>query len=351
MESTDRYATARATLRENVKWLSASFAGMTAVVLAGTPFTGFGALAFPSGRFFGALSGLVAATGCAFFALQLLLKMVRPDATYTRYLREHPGDDLSNLNAEDQAEYRELKAEYEVHKQELLPAGRTTLEGLEKLVDDAWQVYQENPTDALAKDRWSAYQANFRAVEDWASYTRLHQRIERGFKSLRGLGLGMLFSLALFAWCSNPDKDKGGTSSKSSVTIEQGIGASAPPDKPRPPSVQLKPVLFDPGKSILTSDGRAAVGGARNYLREDAGTAVLLLAHTDTTGGDETNARLAAARAHVVRDALVGEGGIAPTRVFVTELPKMDLTTLTGPQVPLDLNRTVEFAVVTLPPR
>jgi hypothetical protein len=212
MDSTDRHASARATLRENVKWLSASFAGMTAVVLAGTPFTGFGALAFPSERFFAALGGLVAGTACAFGALQLLLKMVRPDTTYTRYLRSDAGNDINHLDAEDQKEYRELEQEFERHKQELLPSGENTLDELEALVDKAWDVYQQNPTDAAAKDRWSSYQGNLKTVEDWASYTRLHQRVQSGFKTLRWWGLGMLFSLAVFAWCSNPKSGNNGSS-------------------------------------------------------------------------------------------------------------------------------------------
>jgi outer membrane protein OmpA-like peptidoglycan-associated protein len=41
---------------------------------------------------------------------------------------------------------------------------------------------------------------------------------------------------------------------------------------------------------------------------------MLLLAHTDTAGNPAVNVPLASARAKVVRDTLIGEGGIATTR-------------------------------------
>ncbi len=95
-DTSDRYASSKATLRENVKWLAASFAGMAALLLAGTPFTGFGSLPIFSPRFFAAVIGLLTATFCAFRVWKLLLDIMRPDATYTRYLRDGVNPEQDN---------------------------------------------------------------------------------------------------------------------------------------------------------------------------------------------------------------------------------------------------------------
>jgi outer membrane protein OmpA-like peptidoglycan-associated protein len=281
----------------------------------------------------------------------MLLKMVRPDATYTRFLRATPGNGIQNLNVEDQREYGELKDEYDRHKQELLPDGLTNLEELEAKTDAAWIIYQAHPEDTLAKERWSLYQQNLKLIEDWASYTRLHQRVARGFKSIRSLGLLLLAALAVFAWCANPKHDKEESLGAGKLVIEQTSIGSVPPPPTVPPPIRLTSVVFELGKSRLTAEGLQAVGHARDYLRNAPESAVLLFAHTDTTGGDGVNATLAAERARVVRKTLSGEGGIAPARIFIASLPGTDLATITGPKVPLERNRTVEFAIVTMPLR
>jgi outer membrane protein OmpA-like peptidoglycan-associated protein len=347
MDTTDRYATAKATLRENVKWLSASFAGMAAIVLAGTPFTGFGALPIDSWRFRAALGGLVAAMVCAFIAWQLLLRMVRPDATYIRFLRTGNTVDQSKLSSMDQREYEALKEEFERHKEELLPENQNSLEDLEGLVDRAWKVYQANPQEAAAKDRWSEYQANLRIVEDWAAYTRLYQRVDRGLKVVRWWGVGLLISLAAFAWCASPQQKD---ASNPGSVVENSFNKLTPPTPPSE-APQLAPVLFDLNKSKLTPEGLLNIGRARDYLRTAPGSALLLLSHTDTTGGAQVNTKLAAERIDAVRDELIGHGGIASTRIFVGQFPRADLSILTRDHTPMEQNRSVEFVAFPMPTR
>jgi outer membrane protein OmpA-like peptidoglycan-associated protein len=348
MDTTDRYATAKATLRENVKWLSASFAGMAAIVLAGTPFTGFGALPIDTWRFRAALGGLVVAMVCAFMAWQLLLRMVRPDATYTRFLRTGATVDLKQLSSTDQLEYKTLKDEFERHKEELLPEGKNFFDDLEGLVKEAWDDYQANPQVEVAKDRWLEYRGNLRIVEDWAAYTRLYQRVERGLKIVRWWGIGLLISLAAFAWCANPQQKD--AASNPGTVVEDSFNELTPTTPPSE-APQLAPVFFDLNQFKLTPDGLLNIGRARDYLRTAPGSALLLLSHTDTTGGAQVNTKLAAERIDAVRNELIGHGGIAPTRIFVGEFPRADLSVLTRDHTPMEQNRSVEFVAFPMPVR
>jgi len=56
---------------------------------------------------------------------------------------------------------------------------------------------------------------------------------------------------------------------------------------------------------------------------------VLIFSNTDTTGGSTVNQSLAERRAQRVADLLQSEGGISPSRIFVTALAKKDLPALT----------------------
>lgn len=52
MDVPDIYATAKSNLRDNVKTLIGVFGGVAGVLLAGTPFSGFGRLDLGSVRFY-----------------------------------------------------------------------------------------------------------------------------------------------------------------------------------------------------------------------------------------------------------------------------------------------------------
>ena len=99
----------------------------------------------------------------------------------------------------------------------------------------------------------------------------------------------------------------------------------------------------------MLSNGSEAIAAARAYLQEHEAAVLVLLAHTDTTGGEPRNRTVAAERGSAVRSMLLREGGIAASRVFVAELPKTDLPNLTLPQVADAENRSVELLVVTMP--
>ena len=56
---------------------------------------------------------------------------------------------------------------------------------------------------------------------------------------------------------------------------------------------------------------------ARAFLREHETTGLVLLAHTDTTGGESRNRALAAERGSVVRRVLLREGTSADRQLAV----------------------------------
>lgn len=49
--------------------------------------------------------------------------------------------------------------------------------------------------------------------------------------------------------------------------------------------------------------------------------------------------------------ALIAEGGIAASRVFVAEMPETDLPTLTGRAIDSQSNHSVQLMLLALPPR
>ena len=62
------YADAKANVRDNIKWLTASFASIAAIVVAGSSLSGIGALYLSSVRFWIALVALCVDFGWVFFA-------------------------------------------------------------------------------------------------------------------------------------------------------------------------------------------------------------------------------------------------------------------------------------------
>ncbi|MFM0108800.1 OmpA family protein [Paraburkholderia rhynchosiae] len=132
------------------------------------------------------------------------------------------------------------------------------------------------------------------------------------------------------------------------IFVVQPPGALPPSQPTALPTVN--PILFT-GQAVLSTEGMAELAKARDYLRGHPDTAVLAFAYTDTRGGGAVNRALAARRAQDVRSALIAEGGIAASRIFVAELPETDLPTLTGRAVDRQSNRSVQLMLLAVPPR
>jgi outer membrane protein OmpA-like peptidoglycan-associated protein len=95
-----------------------------------------------------------------------------------------------------------------------------------------------------------------------------------------------------------------------------------------------KTVYFDTGSSSLTAEGQKTIEEAARIAknRSFCGSHIAVVGHTDNTGGDELNQKLAAKRAETVQRALVNAG--VPGKVLITES--------LGEEAPLDTNDTVE---------
>ena len=93
----------------------------------------------------------------------------------------------------------------------------------------------------------------------------------------------------------------------------------------------------------------AKINCVREFMQANTGVGVLLLAHTDTVSSDLHNVPLALKRARAVRTALVEQGGVAHSRVFMAEFPEHSLPVVTNDERPEDRNRVVAFRFFELP--
>ncbi|MDR1041367.1 MAG: OmpA family protein [Deltaproteobacteria bacterium] len=74
-------------------------------------------------------------------------------------------------------------------------------------------------------------------------------------------------------------------------------------------------VKFDFDKSVVKPEYRSEVERAATFLNQHPGSTAVVEGHTDSRGNDDYNQRLSERRATAVRDYLVTQFGIAPSRV------------------------------------
>lgn len=341
MALADPYATAKSNLRDNVKVLMTAFAGVAGLLLAGTPFSGFGAL-LPGPRLAIALVGLVVALVLFSRAMWLLLGTLQPDLVSYEMLRD--GFDPKTIrDPQARAEIEDLRKVFDGQRQALLPDGlpRPTVEALEAHITTLWNALPAAPTPADLVD-YQQYHDALEGLNHWGAFTRLQRRVRRALRVGFLLGLPALAGILAFTWAVNPPKPDA-TEARSEVIVHQQLAAA--PEA----GTEFGPVRFRTDRAELDDAARGLIGQARDHLRLHAGTAVLVRAYTDTQGTDRRNAVLAEERVRAVADALLRPGGVAPNRVFVAALGSSDLPVLTAPQVDQADNRSVWLLVVPLP--
>lgn len=341
MESTDQFATSKANLRGMVTWLATTIAGLAALIAAGTPFSDFGTLEPLSGRFFVGAAGLLVAAGCFLVVWLRLLRMLRSDAVFPTQIRSTY---TSPSDPADRQEIDDLWKHLTAHSADLLPPGVGTFDDLETVVAREWAAANAAPGNSALMERYKVYAGNVEMYLNYATFARLHQRIERNVRFVVGLTVLAVVALFSFAYAAHPPKN--GATDRI-VVVQTAPPAAAVGATPQ----TLTPVRFELGSARLDRSGLDRIAAARTFLREHEMAGLVVLAHTDTTGGEARNRTLASERGAAVRRVLLQEGGIAASRVFVAELPKTDLPTLTLPQVPDADNRAVEFLVVTMSAR
>ena len=348
----DKYAPARANIRETVKWLVAMFAGIAGVIVAGSPFTGFGAIPIDSERFWIALGAILAAFVFTAIALYRTLMLLRADAMY-----------LSELSASDRPEFRKVRDEINAHGDDLLPPNYPTLQALIDAKNEEQQALlaaqeehkdEENAPEADEHGDDAAEPGEEQQDEDetahlrdliarlevivsFASYLRYYNRLMTEVPRLFGFAAAALLSLGAFAWAAAKQEAK----PPGPVTVQCCPLPPKPVDAPHFP-----PVVFATGRATVTSQHIETIAHARDFLRTNADAVLLLKAHTDTVASARINGDLARRRGEAVRGLVLKPGGVAANRVFVAELPKQDVPELTRDETAELRNRSVEFVVV-----
>jgi outer membrane protein OmpA-like peptidoglycan-associated protein len=346
----DKYASARANIRETVKWLVAMFAGIAGVIVAGSPFTGFGAIPINSGRFWIALVAILAAFAFTALALYRTLLLLRADAMY-----------LSELSASNSPEFREVRDEINAHGDDLLPPNYPTLQALidaknqeqqallaaqEEDEENAPEVDEHGDDAAEHGDEQEDEDetahlrdliARLEVIVSFASYLRYYNRLMTEVPRLFVLAAAALLSLGAFAWAAAKQEAK----PPGPVTVQCCPLPPKPVDAPHFP-----PVVFGTGRATVTSQHIETIARARDFLRTNSDAVLLLKAHTDTVASARINSDLARRRGEAVRGLVLEPGGVAANRVFVAELPKQDVPELTRDETAELRNRSVEFVVV-----
>jgi outer membrane protein OmpA-like peptidoglycan-associated protein len=346
-DNVDPYATPRASLRENVKTMSTILAGTAGAIIAGSPFSGIGALEPATLRFWLAIFGLFMVAVCLFRGWKELTFMLRPDVLDPAILRD--GFDEKQLQglglpAAELEELVQVKREFNRRRSALLPPNINSYEKFEQFLDEEWERLDEDGSEAR-RAAFNAQEKNLRDIGFWATFTRLSNRTEHGLKRVQFLGAASLVALLLFAWAANPPKEQ---EKHSKSPIVQFVSPC-----PACPVAQVAPaakrITFNPNAHVLDAGAYAVLNEAAIALRQQPGLGVLLLAHTDTVAAIRVNRELAAKRVQSTRSALQDQGGIAASRIFVSELPRSDLPVLTGPEVAQAENRSVDLLFVPLP--
>lgn len=227
------------------------------------------------------------------------------------------------------------------------------LDALATAIDDTERLLKSlpdppvTPHDIAEKTRGTSLRgklyATVNALLPLAVYLRLQIRLQRALPWLVASGVVALSCLAVFGVLTHEKK----ADDKSSGIVVNALGSS-PPATPVPMPVlpPLRPVLFLTGRAEVSDEGLVAVEQARNALRRHPESLLLIRAHADTVAPMSLNSALARKRAAAILELLTGAGGIAPARVYIAELPKTDLPTVTASEVDEQSNRSVEMALV-----
>ena len=339
--ATDAYAAAKGNIRDTIKWLAATFASLAAVVVAGTSVSGIGSLPIPGVRFFGAAASLLLGFICVLIALWKTLRLLRTEGLFASELLSPPE------GGSDARELTKVRKEILAHQSELLPPNYPTIDELLA----ASRLEQVGMQEAIKKRDAAAFQrheAQFNELDafvskimDFAIYSRLYHRLNMELPWLFGFATTALIFLFTFACLVNDKHDKAGSNPPSQTFYMAQVGYGAGNGAEREPD--LDPVLFTTGSAEVTKDGLAAINRVREYLAKHPDALVLLLAHTDTVASEHFNASLARKRGDAVRRLLIEPGGIAPGRVFVSEVAKVALVNVIRNDTADERNRSVEF--------
>jgi len=127
----------------------------------------------------------------------------------------------------------------------------------------------------------------------------------------------------------------------SASVVKQEFGSALGALPARPVSFNL---YFISGKDELTDPSKVELSKAMAELKRRSVPDIVVIGHTDTVGGVESNDQLSLARAERVRSALVQQG-LAAERIFAAGRGERELLVRTADGVAEPRNRRVEVNV------
>ncbi len=222
--ASDQYATARANLRDTIKWLAATFSALAAVVVAGTPISGLGKLPLWTGQWFGACGALLIAFTCICMALAITVSLLRGDLLYMSDLKAVVLD--KKPPPETAAELERLVKNLDAHALDVLPFNYPTAEllvadaskrqGALKAAYDEWKkIPDEEAAEKAAaatkftgaRDKAQEFEPALQRVLFYGSYFVFYDRLRQAVPKLFALGVLTLGLLAAFGmFIHEPDK-------------------------------------------------------------------------------------------------------------------------------------------------
>ncbi|MDG4647029.1 OmpA family protein [Roseibacterium sp. SDUM158017] len=111
-------------------------------------------------------------------------------------------------------------------------------------------------------------------------------------------------------------------------------------------SAALDDLTFGTGASELSDSGYASLRTLAGFLSEDAARRVVLVGHTDSEGGRDSNIALSEARADAVRRYLVDRLGVDPAQVEAAGIGYLAPRATNATEEGREANRRVEVVVL-----
>lgn len=256
-DTSSGYASARATLRETVKWLVAAFASVAAVIVAGSPLSNPDDVDIANVYFISSVVLAIVALGLVGRALHITLDLLRPDGLYSSALcREIPGESR---------EITDACSEINRHRDDLLPAGYANAEELWnqrlttiRALDGQLTAEQETEFTAHLVD----VEAALGRLLDFGLYHTLYARLRRAQPRLLTFGLLVLICLTLSVALGKSAKDK--VDGPSVVIVQPAPSQPIPKTSPTGTPPRLEPVQFESGSANVSAEGVLARRPARS---------------------------------------------------------------------------------------
>lgn len=192
----DPFATAKANLRDTIKWLAAALAGAGGIAIGSSPLTALGSLPPNEPRLWVALGALAIALLCLARGVAIVLDLLIGDV----FFLEEARDDNALMELVDQRRRDLLPLTYH-SLTAILDARRT-------VADEMWSLRATPAAPAYvdAKGRFDALAPILGRLTSLLHLERFRSRVAAARQPLFGFACAGALALALFAWTANPPK-------------------------------------------------------------------------------------------------------------------------------------------------